>query len=222
MKFLTFAVLLGLSLPAHAVGFVGPCTSTEAPPPKPAASAPFAMPQGYKYGLSTCTLPIAGWSTGGMVAGWICRDKDKIYTEVYAVRHSAITQEMTTSFLAIPFANDPREATRIHFSKYGTQHFLGMADVWCETAGTDWRTRWNDALQIKVDEVKAYATAPQWLTSGGAVYRVTNGVRSTIAGRTIAAGLACDCTNPIVYMGFNFCPLASGPVSEVMLCKKQP
>lgn len=216
------SIVFLLSARAAAVGLIGPCTSSDPPPPMPAASAPLAMPQGYSYSLAHCTAPIVGWSSGGAVLGWVCRDGTKVYSSAYAVRHGAITKEMADSFLAIPFAADPREATRAHFARFGTQHFLGMADVWCEPAGTDWRLRWNAALQAKLDEAKAAATAPQWISSGGAIYSVTAGVRRVLPGRTAPAGAGCDCSSPIVYLTFSFCPLLSGPPNEVTLCKRAP
>ena len=200
---------------------IGPCTSSAAPPARPADSTPHAMPKGYAYSLSSCTLPVVGWSANGWAVGWGCRDAGKVYIATYAVRHSAITAEMATSFAAIPFAADPKAAAQAHWARFGTQHFLSMADVWCENpTGTDWRQRFNAAVSPLFDA----PAAPVWRTpasGAGTLYAVVNGARSTIVpGRRAPASALCDCTVPIVALGASFCPLAGGPPAEVTLCRK--
>ncbi|MEY2653636.1 MAG: hypothetical protein RLZZ524_664 [Pseudomonadota bacterium] len=212
------ALLLALCAFAAQAQLIGPCTSSDPPPPL-AAVTPHAMPQGYRYTLAACTLPIVGWSDAGGVVGWGCIDGTKLYTAAFAVRRAAITQEMVASFAAIPFAADPRIAARDHFARFGTEHFLGMADVWCEPAGTDWRPRYNAAILKLVADNQA---PPGWASAGaGTLYRVSSaGARSIIAGRTVPNGTPCNCSAPILYLGQSLCRLASGPADEVTLCRK--
>lgn len=210
---------VGVLAAAHGREVIGPCTGSAAPPAKPADLTPHAMPKGYAYSLSSCTLPVVGWSPNGWAVGWGCRDGTKVYTRTFAVRHSAVTADMAASFAAIPFAADPKAAAQAHWARFGTEHFDAMADVWCEPA-SDWRLRFNAAVAPLFD----VPPATVWRTpasGSGTLYAVVNGARSNIIpARRAPPGALCDCTTPIVALGASFCPLASGPPAEVTLCRR--
>lgn len=201
---------------------IGPCTSTAAPPAKPASAAPFALPKGFPYSLSTCTAPVVEWNANGAALGWGCRDGSKVYLAYYAVRTSAITSEMAQSFLSIPLAPDWKVAANAHWQQYGTTHFRAMADVWCETSGSTWRTRFNDAVR-PLFVAASTATAPAWKTpasGAGTIYKVVNGSRASIVfGRTAPYNAPCDCTTQIKSLTTTYCSLAAGPPDEVTACR---
>lgn len=218
------ALLLALcAFAAQAVDAIGPCTDSAPPPIRPTSASPYAMPKGYPYSLASCTLPVVGYNANGWALGWGCRDGAKVYTATYAVRHSAITADMTASFAAIPFAPDPRAAAQAHWHQYGTQHFLGMADVWCEASGSDWRIRFNSALRPLIDEALAYS-GPTWRVppAGSSVYSISTGSRVLLIGRRAAGGSLCDCTVKIQALSLTYCPLAGGPAAEVASCRQDP
>lgn len=102
-------------------------------------------------------------------------------------------------------------------------------------AGTPERVRYDAlkasamvAVQAKYDADHP-ATGPVWRTPAAGsftLYRVTNGARVPITGRTATPRALCDCVrakltySPVPGSVSTFCTLATGPADEVTLCQQ--
>ena len=225
MRLFLALFFLAVTSLATAGDFILPCTGTLPPRPAPTAVRVDEFPAQItpatpKIG-GTCGSYIADANAAGIAFGYWCQTApDKTPRPwMWAVRWSSLTPEMMASFLAIKLAADPGEAARLHQVKYATMSFWDMADVWCEPA-SDWRVRFNAAQPV----VQAPPPPAAWrtpATGSGTIY-IAAGARlgSIVAGRKAPPNTACTCpATPIVYYGGTFCPLTTGPATEVTLCR---
>jgi hypothetical protein len=219
MKATTAVFLLFALGTAHAGDYIPPCVTTPTLYPVPVPARIDDYPAQVAGGK--CGPYIIGYSAAGVVGGYWCQpDKTKrAFAVLGAARWSAVTPAMLASLASIPLAADPGEAARVHRATYVTTSFWNMPDVVCEPA-TDWRVRFN-AAEPPILPAPPPVVWRTPATGSGTIY-LTVGTKlgSIVAGKKAPPNTACACpTPPITYYTGTYCPLASGPTTEVTLCR---
>jgi hypothetical protein len=161
------------------------------------------------------TAPTIRTNVYGMVGWRYCRTQTRWGYQIAATRWSylANTPELAADLLAA--ARNPDDTPTNDFARKHVNTPLNHPDlvaVWCP-------------FRAEMKAGVPQSTAQVWRTpstGSGTLYTIINGKRGNIIpGRTAAPNSLCTCSaTPIVYLTATFCPLATGPLTEVTMCRQ--